>query len=353
MTSLFLRARGIEPKKKKKKKTDKQKKKKRLDEEGIPPPHLEELKSKPDTRELVDYEPDYIDKRIEEDDAFTEAGRIKYIDPRDVPVGVWEPHKIEPDAAIALFGRRRTGKSYLTRDILYCFQNTFDRGLIFTGTKDNYFFQRVPDDKLPEDLDRGHKGFIPEKAVIQGYDPYRLGSFLDLQMDIRTNAEWYRKNKGYELPAFVWLDDVIDDSTIQRDGQTGNLLALFSKGRHYKVMCGINTQYPKAIPARMRDNLDYAVIFRLDSKMEKAAILEHFMGELPPRTAEEMIRMYTHGQPGGAKQCLIINMQTSIPFEEKYKTYTAHPNLEPFMVGSKQFQKEMGYTDKETQILNI
>lgn len=357
-TELFDKARGIKEEKSKKKKREnkgKERLKKIKNEDGVyQPPHLAELEAKPDTSHLVEYEPDYIDRRLESGEAYTETGRLLYMNPNDVPVGVWDPSQIEPDAAMALFGRRRTGKSYLTRDILYCFQDYFDRGLVFTGTKDNYFFQRVPKDKLPEDLEGKNNGFIPERAVIQNYDPEVLGNFLDLQMAIRTNAEEYRKKLNYELPAFVWLDDVISENTIQRDGMSGHLLSLFSKGRHYKVMCGINTQYPKAIPARMRDNLDYAIIFKLDSKMEKAAILEHFMGELNPRTSEEMIRKYTHGQEDGVKQCLVINMKTGVPFEEKYKTYSAYPkDLPPFMVGSKTFEKEFGYRDEKPTILNL
>ena len=354
---LFNKARGI-TNNNNKKPQPKEKTKESSNGQIIEPDHLQELKSKGSSI-LVDFEPDYIDLRMDTDENFTRTGRLAYINPKDVPVGVFEPHTVLPDAAIACFGRRRSGKSYFVRDLLYCFKDYFDRGFVYTGTKANYFFQRVPDECLPEDVandlkeGKAKRGFIPEQAVIDGYKPHQLGAFLDLQMDIRENAAKWRKTHNYELPAFVLLDDVVDDVQIQRDGQTGHLMSLYSKGRHYKLMCIINTQYPRAIPARMRDNLDYAVIFRLDSALEKDAMLSHFMGELPPRTAEEMLRMYTHSEPHGPTQVLIVDMRASTPFDEKFKTYVANPDLPEFMMGSETYQKEMAYRPKETGELII
>lgn len=275
--------------------------------------------------------------------------------PQDVPVNVWNPAMMPADAAVVCFGRRRSGKSWLMRDILYCYRDVFDRGLVFTGTKANYFFQYVPDEKRPEDIRKEGlpNGFIPEQAVVDGYDKSVLGNFLGLQMNIRENAERYRKEQGYELPAFVVLDDVIDDGEIRRDGQSGHLLSLFSKGRHYKLFTILATQYPKAIPARVRDNLDFAIIFRLESKLEKEAMLEHFMGELNPRTAEEVMRMYTHREEGGPVQCLIIDLRAGTPFDKKYFTYVARGELPEFKMGSKVFWDEMGYRGDEDAMVQI
>lgn len=337
---LFLQSAGLE--RKKKKKRSKRKKRQVSTRDGFRiPPHYSELLKK-DPRELIDYEPDYIDLRIDQADAFTATGTLNYISPSEIPVTIWDPADTRLDASFANFGKRGTGKSYLTRDILYVLQKKLDHGIVFTGTKLNYWYQRVPRELRPEDVRKDPPGFIPEKAVIDGFNEDLLAAYLDYQADIRCDREKWRE-KGVDLPGFVILDDVVDKNEIRTSGTNGALFALFAKGRHYKLLSMINTQYPKAIPARMRENLDYAVVFEMDSYIERKSIVEDFMGELPTRTAYELLRLYTHGILDGPKQCLIINLKAGTRFEDKYKTYVAAPEVKPFMVGSKKYQEENAY----------
>lgn len=310
---------------------------------AIEDPYVTQLLTQ-DPKQLVDYEPNLIDLRIESGEGYTPGGAVVYMDPNLVPVEVFEPGSVPLDSSWCIFGRRRSGKSYFTRDMFYAYHESLDHGLIMTKTKHNHFFQVVPPQTVPKKYKADYQGgFIPDGAVIQGFDPFIVSKFLEFQLDFIKHEEEYNR-KGWKLPGFLWLDDVVDAKVIMTEGDHGILAQLFQQGRHFDVMVGINTQYPRSVPTKMRDNVDYAVVFKQDSNQEFEAIIDHYMGELNRRTARELVTMYTRGTFNGPKQCLVINMQSGCPWEEKYKTYVANPEPPTFVVGGKKYQDRMKYT---------
>jgi len=310
---------------------------------AVEDPYVQQLLSQ-DPKFLVDYEPNLIDLRIESGEGYTPGGAVQYMDPNMIPVEIFEPGSVPPDSSWVVFGRRRSGKSYFTRDMFYAYHQFLDHGLIMTKTKHNHFFQVVPPETVPKKYKDDYQGgFIPDRAVIQGFDSFQVQKFMDFQLELIKHEDEFER-QGYKRPGFLWLDDVVDAKVIMTEGDHGILAQLFQQGRHFDIMVGINTQYPRSIPTKMRDNVDYAVIFKQDSNNEFEAIIDHYMGELNRRTARELITMYTRGVFNGPKQCMIINMQSGCPWEEKYKTYTANPEPPSFEVGGEKFKKDMKYT---------
>jgi hypothetical protein len=309
---------------------------------AVEDPYVTELLGK-DPKSLVEYEPNIIDQRIETGEGYTPGGGIMYMDPGEIPVEVFDPGSVPTDSSWVVFGRRRSGKSYFTRDMMYAYHKTLDHGLVMTKTKHNHFFQVVPPDTVPKKYKDDYQGgFIPDKAVISGFESIQIKNLMDFQLDLIKHEDEFER-AGYKRPAFLWLDDVVDSKVIMTEGDHGILAQLFQQGRHFDIMVGINTQYPRSIPTKMRDNVDYAVIFKQDSRQEFEAIIDHYCGELNRRTAQELIHMYTKGQFLGPKQCLIINMQSGCPWEEKYKTYVANPEPPTFVVGGEKYKEQMKY----------
>lgn len=309
---------------------------------AIEDPYVTELLGK-DPRTLVQFEPSLIDDRIESGEGYTPGGSVMYMDPGLIPVAVFDPGSVPIDSSWVVFGRRRSGKSYFTRDMFYAWHKTLDHGLIMTKTKHNHFFQVVPPETVPKRYaDDYQGGFIPDKAVVQGFEAVQTQALMDFQLDLIKNEDEFER-AGYKMPSFLWLDDVVDSKVIMTEGDHGILAQLFQQGRHFAIMVGINTQYPRSIPTKMRDNVDYAVIFKQDSRQEFEAIIDHYCGELNRRTAQELIHMYTHPGDDGAKQCLIINLQSGCPWETKYMTYVANPEPPVFEVGGEKFKEQMKY----------
>ena len=325
----------------------KQKKAKRSKEPEYPPGYEELLSLDP--RSLVEVEEDYIDIRNQDTSNFSATGRAVYMSPEDVPVGLWDPTKVRKDAAFILFGKRRSGKSHLARELCYIHKGTFDRALVFTGTKHNGFYQRVPREYMPPSLRDKRLGFVPDKAVIQGFDEYRLNRFMQLQTSIFEFEDIWRESMEYEPEAIVIVDDCIGDKEVQASGYGGGIVDLFALGRHFDVMAVWLTQYPRSVSTIMRDNTEWAVVFKLESDLAYEAITKTYMGELNPLTAKALIRMYTKGEKDGARQCLVIDMDPHTPAHEKYFTYScvSEEDLPDFVIGSEKFQKECAFDNKE------
>jgi len=324
-----------------KKKKKRRKKKKRTEGDKPIPPGYEELRKR-DPTALVDYEEDFIDERAKNTSNYTATGKATYMSPHDVPVTLWDPSLVRLDSSFIFYGKRRSGKSHLARQLAYVLGGEFDRALVFTGTRHNGFYQRVPEECRPLQLRGKRNGFIPDKAVIQGYDKYRLARFLLMQKNIfEFEEEW--EEKGYKLPALVILDDCIGENELQRN--SASVVNLYALGRHYHVMPILLTQYPKAVGTILRDNADYAVVFKQESENAIEAITTTYMTELNPATAKEFIRMCTKGVKNGPRQCLIIDLDPFVPAEEKYMTYSccSEDELPDFVVGSEKFNRDLAF----------
>lgn len=314
--------------------------------EPIYPPHYERLKAL-NPRNLVDIEDDYVDERARDVSNYTAAGKVVYMNPEDVPVGLFDPTQMEPDAAVIYFGKRRSGKSYMERECCYVHHKYYDRALVFTGTKHNGFYQRVPKECMPLRHRDKRLGFVPDKAVIQGFDPHILGRFMDMQGSMIEFEELWNE-KGYRPEAIIIMDDCIAEKDLSAQAGNGSLNATYALGRHYGIKVVLMTQYPRAIGTVLRDNLDYAFVFKQESDLAIEAITKTYMGELNPVTAKELIRMTTKGEKGGDRSCLVIDMNPFAPASEKYFSYSCCPEdeLPDFVIGSEKFQKECGFDKK-------
>lgn len=333
----------------------KHKKKMAPKKDPVYPPGYDSLLSL-DPRRLVGVEDDFVDLRAKNTGSYTQAGKVTYMSPEEVPISLWDPTTIKTDAAIIAFGKRRSGKSHMIRELLYVHQGTFDRALVFTGTKHNGFYQRVPEECMPPSLRGGRLGFVPDKAVIHRYDEHILKRFLAFQESVHEFEDLWEE-KGYRPEAVVVMDDCIGEQELSNSSHNGGVVDLFALGRHYRLMVIFMTQYPKAVGTILRDNVDYAIVFKQESDNAIEAITSTYMGELNPVTAKELIRSMTKGESDGPRSALIIDMDPFCPADQKYYTYTcaSAEDLPDFEIGSEKFRKEMafdkkGYLDRKRKV---
>lgn len=216
--------------------------------------------------------------------AYTESGRIKYVPPLTLGIQEWDPDEIPIDSFVICYGKRRTGKSFFTRDFFHRVRGRFWHVNVYTGTKHNGFYQEFMDDRF----------------VIKGFQPQGLRNLLDIQEKLKEAQ--FKGDLDPKIPvnALVWLDDVISDNDV-RHSEEFNETA--SAGRHYDLMVGVNTQHVTGIPPVIRVNADIVVIFTQLNWTYKKQLAEEYLGMLNPRTAMELIDYYTrdHG-------CLVIEL---------------------------------------------
>ena len=147
--------------------------------------------------------------------------------------------RITDDSVIVLIGKRNTGKSYLTKHILY-HNRGIPVGTVISGTEGaNQFYSKM----------------VPPVFIHEEYTAPVVANVLKRQKLIIKKQHQGHKSDGR---AFLILDDCLYDNSWQKDK---NIRSCFMNGRHYKLMFILTMQFALGIPPNLRTNIDYVFIF--------------------------------------------------------------------------------------------
>ena len=211
-------------------------------------------------------------------------------------------HEIRNDATIALFGRRRTGKSFLTRWILYNKRKVFPFGMVMTETKFNLFWEK----------------YVNKNSIYSGYDPEVLVRLMK-----RQGALVKTKKHGQDPRVFVILDDVAGSGSLSHDP---TLKKLFYNGRHYKCFIVVTSQWFKALAPGCRENAEYIFLFGMNNLEEMEAIRKEYAGQIEPELFYRMLYRYA-----SASSCFVIKAEGKTPYERFFQYRAQDPG--PFRLG--------------------
>jgi len=249
--------------------------------------------------------------------------------------------KLLTDAIIVIIGKRRSGKSFLTREILYYYyRKRLPYGKIFSHTEFcNPFYRRhfpplfiddtLSDDKLQAILDSQHK-------------------------KIKRRAKMYNLENGKALEnnMFLLFDDMMSDDDIWKKSKS--FKKIFIEGRHASLCCVLVLQYVLGIPPALRSNVDYAFLFAADGANDLRKLYDNYATVIPTfHMFKEIFYQCTRNFG-----CLVIDRTTtSEDIRDKVYYYRADSKGPPaFKFGSKAFWKanDEGYQssddeDDETQ----
>lgn len=244
------------------------------------------------------------------------AGELPYFDPEMIP----------DDAVIVAFGKRRTGKSFLLRDLLYQKRHVFNHGLVITKTKFNGFWQN----------------YFPMNVVHGNYDPSIIENFMKLQLDIMSENEKNPSHKKINPWAVIILDDVIADKHVRYDD---TLATLFYNGRHFKICVMIASQYVFGLPPGLRGNADFAMCFKQVQKRQRDQLAEDygdmiydkdvFFNVLDVNTRDRHVMITDLSDPNK-------------PLNETYFRYKA-VEVPLFEIGSLEWKRQV-WTDQEKRL---
>jgi len=238
-----------------------------------------------------------------------------------------EDKGFEPDKLMVFLGKRRTGKSFTVRSLLgsylpslgYCLFEIFPAGLVITGTKLNQFWNKM----FPKAYIHEHLSVLDKLFKYQTY-------FLE---------DWYKnpeindpKKKTYINPyRVVVIDDMAGENELKYSAEIN---AVAVKGRHYKILVMLTTQYIKLVNTTMRENLDQLFLFYQGTRISKETIAEAFMSSV--NKWEAMHYIDEHTQVKGKEREVLVWDNSILSQDLTKKLFLYKPEeQEDFLVGNR------------------
>lgn len=162
--------------------------------------------------------------------------------------------KMKSDAIIVLLGKRRTGKSFLVRDLLYHKRSEVPIGTVISRT---------------DHMSHFYDQFIPPLLIHKKYTPELLRKVLKRQQTA-IEENWIKKN------AFLLMDDCLSDA---RDWRNDEMIKeIFFNGRWYKLLYILTMQSPMGISPDFRTNIDYTFILKNNNASDREKIYKNYAG---------------------------------------------------------------------------
>tara|TARA_Y100000310_G_scaffold300606_1_gene336419 strand:+ start:436 stop:1197 length:762 start_codon:yes stop_codon:yes gene_type:complete len=229
--------------------------------------------------------------------------------------------KIQSDSVCVFIGKRRSGKSFLIRDLLFHHRD-IPIGTVISGT---------------ESMNKFYGNLIPSLFIHHDYNPMIVKNALERQKTvIRQNIR--------DTRAFLLLDDCQHVKSWIREKTT---LELFMNGRHYNLLFILAMQYVLGITPELRGNIDYTFILKANNISDKKKIYINYAGVFP---TFEMFRQVMN-QCTENYECLVIdNTSLSSKTEDQVFWYKAddHPN---FRIGMPEFWEyhNINYNDSDDE----
>jgi len=235
-------------------------------------------------------------------------------------------NRIQDDSVIVLIGKRNTGKSYLTKNILHNNQ-AIPVGTVISGTEGaNQFYSAI----------------VPPIFIHEEYTPIIISNVLKRQKIVIKKIN--QGQQQIDPRGFLILDDCLFDNTWQKDK---NIRACFMNGRHYKLLFILTMQFSLGIPPNLRTNVDYVFILRENIWSNRKRLYDHYAGMFP--TFEMFCE--TMDQCTENYECLVIdNTSKSNRIEDQVYWYKADKN-EDFKMGAPQFwnYNKTNYNDDDSE----
>jgi hypothetical protein len=220
---------------------------------------------------------------------------------------------ISSDSVVVFIGKRRTGKSFLIKDLIY-YHRHIPIGTVISGT---------------ESANRFYGDFMPSIFIHDEYQPGIISNVIKRQQVIKRKFD---KDPNIDPNAFMILDDCLYDSSWTRDK---NVRCLFMNGRHFNILFAIAMQFPLGIPPNLRTNIDYVFILRENNINNRRRIYENYASMFP--TFEVFCTVMD--QCTENHECLVLQINSnSNKLEDQVFWYKAQSHEDDdFKIGCKDF----------------
>ena len=220
--------------------------------------------------------------------------------------------------SITITSKRRTGKSFLTRRLIYENRHNIDEIFIFSNT-----INVVP---------KSDWAFIPRSNQYEDIDEEIIEKILAKQRDIKEYNE--TEHKKIRNNVVVILDDVICDAVMRKRNNKVN--KLYVQGRHSDVSVYTLLQSfsgNDGVSPLMKKNSDFLISFYQQDFNARKQMSEQFLSVGDVKTGMSTFQDLTSEDHVA---CVINNSKNCKKLEEYVYTYKAPKNEPPeFMIGRK------------------
>lgn len=232
----------------------------------------------------------------------------------EIQLTVWDPSTLPVDATILLVGRRNTGKTTLTRDLMYHMRNRLDLCCGFS----------------PTEMANGNLSFfMPPALVYHGFSDEKLAHILEWQRRCVAN------DRAMKLGLI--LDDCMSEQTAGASGkgkkkvmQSNDINKVFKMGRHLKLFFINAMQYIRDAPPDIRGNVDLLFAFNTSSGTEREKLWREYFGMFS--TYKDFCRVFEACT--GGYDCIVLDTrQKCTKPTDAVHYYRAACRTEPFRVG--------------------
>lgn len=252
-----------------------------------------------------------------------------------LPIKRFNISEMVDHCTIAMIAKRATGKSFLTREIMFQKKNIGSAIAISRTEKLNSFYSE----------------FIPDSYIYSEYDSNILTRIYERQSnmneDNKRRVQDGKKTKDDSL--MLIMDDCMSSKgTWLKDP---NILELFFNGRHHHISFILTMQYSVGIPPEMRSNFDYVFLLAEDTISNRKRLFDHYAGMFPTFDIFQQVFSDITEHYG---VMVIDNRVHSKNITDKVYWYKAK-TVPTFRVGSDRFRKfhEKSYDSKWNKRLEV
>lgn len=167
---------------------------------------------------------------------------------------------IKDDSVVVMIGKRNTGKSFLTKDLLYHHQK-LPAGTVISPT---------------ENANKFYSDIVPPIFIHDEYESKILAEFMKRQKDLKKRI--MKGHDDIDNRAFLIMDDCLYDNEWKKDKI---IREIFLNGRHWGIMFLLSMQYAIGITPILRSNIDWVFILRENIVLNRKKLYDNYAGMFP------------------------------------------------------------------------
>lgn len=180
--------------------------------------------------------------------------------------------KMVCDPSIVMIAKRGSGKSFITRDILYHYRH-IPGGVVIAPTDRMNSFYRY---------------FFPDLYIHYDIKPEILQKILVRQsMMIEKVKEKKKQGKKVDPSGILIMDDCL--ARKKSWSKDDSIMEILMNGRHYKLTYILTMQTPLGITPDLRLNFDYVFLLKEDSTINKKKLWDNYASMFPSLEAFEKV----------------------------------------------------------------
>jgi len=226
----------------------------------------------------------------------------------DLRLRKFDPSTIGNNRICVIIAKRGSGKSFLTRDIMW-WKRHIPFGVCMSGTEEGNGF---------------YGQYVPDVFVYHEYNGDVLAGIIKRQKKLCKRGV---PNNG----VFVVIDDCMYDRKMIKDP---NMRALFMNGRHWNIFFVLTMQYCMDLSPDLRANVDYVFALREPVIQNRERMYKSFFGIFP--TFDMFCQVLD--QTTENFECLVLdNTSRSNNVSDCVFFYKARADVGKFKMGSKEY----------------